>query len=514
MRSRFNSRAKSAALRMRACRADVAPRVPRAIRLAALLLGTFLPSACTRSSPNDLALALSRMQASCLVIVLDAGGAAHVGSYGYTRGTTPNLDRLAAEGFLFERVYSQGSSTAISAPSYLTGLYPRSLARWGGEDGRAGALDAGMVATFEAWRRRDPQSPLLLAEAFRARGFRTAGFSENGVMGSTFGFDFGFEHFVEGGGPGEGVTGSEKVARLAREWMSAKHDGRFFAYLHFLRPHGPYTPPEDVARRFRPAGYQGALIPDIRTLAAIEGKRRSLTADDRDFLVSQYDANLFYADQLVGTLLDGLAQEGVLDRTLVVVTADHGEAFGQHGEFGHNSTLYEEMVRVPLIVRFPPRAPVRPGRVATPVALVDLFPTLVSLFFLKAEPPRADGLSLVPLLQDPRAPWERGLIFAERLGSVAAIGREYKYIAHPPAGGGDWREELYNLPADPGEQRDLSEVERDTVQAMRRRVDAFMGGSPGNIGLESAAGSLSEEQRRRLKSLGYLGGPEDEPAAK
>ena len=219
MRSRFNSRAKSAALRMRACRADVAPRVPRAIRLAALLLGTFLPSACTRSSPNDLALALSRMQASCLVIVLDAGGAAHVGSYGYTRGTTPNLDRLAAEGFLFERVYSQGSSTAISAPSYLTGLYPRSLARWGGEDGRAGALDAGMVATFEAWRRRDPQSPLLLAEAFRARGFRTAGFSENGVMGSTFGFDFGFEHFVEGGGPGEGVTGSEKVARLAREWM-------------------------------------------------------------------------------------------------------------------------------------------------------------------------------------------------------------------------------------------------------------------------------------------------------
>src|SRR5439155_21230619 len=134
--------------------------------------------------------------------------------------------------------------------------------------------------------------------------------------------------------------------------------------------------------------------------------------------------------------------------------------------------------------------------------------------FPKTEPPHSDGLSLVPLLQNPRGAWERDLIFAERLGSVAAIGREYKYIAYRPAGGSDRREELYNLPADPGEQRHLGQVERDTVQAMRRRVDAFMGGSPGDIGLESAAGSLSEEQRRRLKSLGYLRGPEDEPAAK
>src|SRR5262245_51844269 len=381
-----------------------------------LALLALVGSGCHSTPPE----ALARMRASCILVVLDAASATHFGTYGYARATTPVIDALAAEGIVFEQARSQGVSTIISVPSFFSGLYPQTITR-------RRAADAG----YHPW---------FVAQAFQAAGFRTAAFSESPFVSADFATNVGFEHFVER----PASDGSRALVGDALDWLAAHRSDRFFLYLHLVRPHNPYIPPEDIARRFRPASYQGSLVPDTNTLLAIDQGLRPLGPGDLDFLVSQYDANLFYGDSLVGELRRQLADQGLLARTAVVVTADHGEAFGQHTRFLHNSTLYEEMLHVPLIFRLPPRAGIPPRRIATPVALLDLFPTLAELFSLGAPPGGFEGTSLVPLMEHPEAPWPARLTFAQSASLVAAFDADWKYIVRPAPAGGNapLREEL------------------------------------------------------------------------
>lgn len=228
---------------------------------------------------------------------------------------------------------------------------------------------------------------------------------------------------------------------------------------------------------------------------------------DQEFIVSQYDANLFYGDELFGELIRGLRTLGLFDRTVLIVMADHGEAFGEHGRFLHSSTVYEEMIRVPLILRLPPSVAPRPRRVSVPVALLDLFPTLGYLFSLPGEAVTgAEGLSLAPLIENPNAAWPRTVIFAQRYTSVAAIEPEYKYIAEMSAAPGapPEREELYFLPTDPGERRNIVALHPERVRAMRESVAGFIGGKALPRDGGAAAESITSDKRRQLRALGYL----------
>jgi len=480
-------------------------------RKAIALVGVALATACG-DRRGDLAAALARMRAGCVVVVLDAAAAGHFGAYGYDRGTTPNIDAFAAQGIVFTRTYSQGPGTIISVPSYFSGLYPQTIARWRevGEGAHPLALLApgpGIAKSAPLQKAELAARPRFLAEAFRTAGFRTAGFSENPWVSPPFSLDAGFEHFVELDPVAGGLASSHQVVDHALTWLGSNRDARFFVYLQLMRPHDPYLPPPSIAERFRPRSYGGSLRPDSSTLTAINRGLRAISPMDQEFIVSQYDANLFYGDELFGELIRGLRTLGLFDRTVLIVMADHGEAFGEHGRFLHSSTVYEEMIRVPLILRLPPSVAPRPRRVSVPVALLDLFPTLGYLFSLPGEAVTgAEGLSLAPLIENPNAAWPRTVIFAQRYTSVAAIEPEYKYIAEMSAAPGapPEREELYFLPTDPGERRNIVALHPERVRAMRESVAGFIGGKALPRDGGAAAESITSDKRRQLRALGYL----------
>jgi arylsulfatase A-like enzyme len=297
-----------------------------------------------------------------------------------------------------------------------------------------------------------------------------------------------------------------------RAWAQALRGKRFFAYVHLLRPHHPYEPPRPIETRFVPPERPAPLVLDQRTYRRLDQDPAAFDADDAAFLRAHYDANLAFADALAGVLLQELDALGLLDDTLIVVTADHGEAFGQHGRFLHNTTLYDEMIRGPLFVRLPVGLDAGPARVAAPVGLVDLYPTLVRAFGLEehaTEP--VEGLSLLPVIQGMAAAPRRS-IYAQTLFGVAEIDPEAtKAIVHGTAPGEDASLEVYALGDDPAERRDLSPGLGAPARARRiESVQRFLGGRSAAesvpLGFRPIPGhdGLTPDVRDRLEALGYL----------
>jgi arylsulfatase len=465
-----------------------APMVVGLVGLAAAALG------CGRDTPPELARLLSARRANCLVVILDAAAGGHFGTYGYGPATTPHLDAFAQEAVVFERAYSQAASTAISVPSYLTGLYPRTVRRHLDEHGAP---------------------PRSIVEVFRAAGFRTAGFSENVYVGPAFGLDRGFEHFElfpQGKTATERIDISGRMVAAILDWARARQGERFFAYVHLLRPHHPYETPVAMTARFPAPPGSPALPLDRRTYRRLETEPKAFDRDDVAFLRARYDANLFFADALAGTLLRELATLGILDDTLVVVTADHGEAFGQHGHFLHNTTLYDEMIRVPLFVRLPVGIGTGSARIPDPVGLVDLYPTLVQAFGLEAQAAGpVEGLSLLAAIQA-TAPLPARSVFSQTMYGVAEIDADAtKVIVHEDAPHGTAALEVYALGDDPGERHDLGPGLTEAERARRlASVNEFLAGrsmaESVPLGFRAIAehDGITPEVRGRLRALGYV----------
>jgi arylsulfatase len=422
----------------------------------------------------------------CLLIVLDAAAAGHFGAYGGSGSTTPNIDRLAQGGVLFERVYSQGASTNVSVPSYFQGLYPSTIIH------RRAAAESGEVPT--------------IAKLFGRAGFQTAGFSGNPWVSESFGARMGFERFIERSSTSPSRATHEISRQLVEDfltWLEHDRNRRFFAYVHLLPPHNPYLPPRELALRFRDPSYGGGLVADTATLLEIDRGERTFDEEDVRFIASQYDANLHFADLLVGTILEGLARLDLLGTTAVIVTSDHGAAFGQHGRFLHSSTLYEEMIRVPLVFRLPESDGLEARRIPEPVALVDLLPTIVDIFHL-ADVDRLDldGRSLLPLIEGRTAQLPRRMIFARTLRQVAGIDGQHKLIL-PTTLGAVEAPELYELREDPDERKNLFFGLADQAARLEAAAWQHVRGTraeePGTPERE-----LSFEQKRRLRALGYL----------
>lgn len=432
---------------------------------------------------------------NCLVVVLDAAAAAHMGMYGAVRDTTPQLDAFAREGVVFERAYSQAASTAISAPSYLTGLYPRTIRRRLSEGG---------------------EPPRTIAEVFQAAGFRTGAFVRNVYVGPDLKLDRGYDRFElspAATSTPEGHALSAQTIVDAIEWAGAVEDEPFFAYVHLMRPHHPYDPPESFVRHFTEPTPSLLSVGDHETYRRLGQEPESVNPIEVERLKAYYDANLRFADALVGALLGQLDRLGALDDTLVVVTSDHGEAFGQHGQFMHNTTLYDEMIRVPLIVRFPSGIAADAGRVpAPPVGLVDLFPTLVEAFGLRAHAPDpAEGRSLLPLLEGAEGAWSPRLLFSQVGTAVGVLDHAgHKLILTDTSAEPSERLELYALASDPAEENDLSTSRPHVAAALAAAARDYLGGRLAKhsvpLGLLPVPthDQLDEDVRERLRALGYL----------
>ncbi len=449
---------------------------PRGLWLAGLgvmAVGLAVPGGCSdRVEPGLLE------GQDCLVIVLDALSADHLGCHGGHPEASPALDGLAADGVRFEHAWSQSSWTLASTASLMTGLYQETHA----------VVDKDRVL---------PEAAATLAEAFRDRGYECVGFSQNLFASPTYGMGQGFTRFESLVVDASVERDATMAAMVADALADPTSRPPRFVYAHFRRPHAPYDPPAETLALFETEPYVGTITGTPEDIRRHNSGRQRMTAADLTHLRALYDAGIRTVDDEVGRLLARIDTS----RTLVVVLSDHGDAFAQHGYLGHNFTSYEEMVHVPFIVAHPSLSG---GRVVeSPVMSVDLVPTLSEYFGLGFDTDHLPGRSLVPELQG--APGGPRQVFtssrAHRADQQFALfdGR-FKLLVTP-----DRKQQmLFDLVEDPEETRDLTPTHGAEVQRLRAGLDRVLANqSPMQ---QASADDLSPEQREAMEALGYFGG--------
>jgi len=429
----------------------------------------------------------SRQGPHVLLIIVDTLRADKLGCYGSTLGATPRIDALAAGGTRFEAAYSHAPWTLPACASLFTSRYPF----------QHGA--GGRVPDFTALR----PDVHTLAECFRDAGFETAGVVNVDFLGPSFGLTRGLAHVdFEAYADNEHMRDAARTTDAALRWLDQGGRGKFFLVVHYFDPHLVYAPPAEQRRRF-------AAPQDRDDASWVFGTRRqigeyrsgTLSFDEATIRRAErlYDGEVAYVDQEVGRLLDELERRELRGATLVVLTADHGEEFLDHGGFEHGHTLYNELVHVPLIFSWPGRIPA--ATVSLPVAHVDVAPTLCALVGVAGDSGFV-GRDLSAAVRGETAPAaDATILFHGNFWGSAYRGlyRDgYKLIAGPD------RVELYDLRYDPHEQFNLSDADASRRAALLSQLDAAMSAlAGGSAGTSRPAVQLSPEERARLKSLGY-----------
>ena len=436
--------------------------------------------------------------AKLILISVDCLRSSHVGVYGYERDTTPRLDALAADGVVFETTVSTSSYTHPTHMSMLTGLPP---------------------AIHGATRtRRLSEEVAFLPELLAEAGYRTDGVVSGAFLSQNFGFERGFHTYRYIQDPGAG-----KLVDEALDVLSRGEGQRQFLFFHLFDPHLPYVPPAEFRMRF------GPRPPDISHLNHKVLRRIPPSSEEEiRHVIDLYDGEIAYLDQELGRFFDELAARGLYDQSLIIVTADHGEAFYEHGHWEHAQTLYEEMVRIPLIVKWPKSSPIAAGSaIETQVSQTDIFPTLLEQAGLESPGVWAVGLerhledgvkkSLRTAVIPPRTAvievtWDplptRGATM-----QVALRRQSSKYIATVTAPTTDALfegeivdEELYDLSVDPNEKDNvISRAERAARRSYREELRAYL--AEGHRLRSQRRGEtviLDEAIRENLEALGYI----------
>ncbi len=467
----------------------------RALLLIALAFP--LPGCAREARPN------------ILLIVVDTARADRFSTNGYARETTPVAEALGRDGAVYLDASTPSPWTLPAHASLFTGLYPSSH---GAESGHL-VLDAGLP---------------ILARDLKESGYRTQAYIENPWVGKDYNFHVGFDTFdevwrhVRGT---EGDMGAAAVSDKIERWL-AWRDGNaearaqpFFIFINYFEPHLPYNAPEPERARFLSPGADREAVDrlrrfknpgDVKLLLGLV----SLTAADMEILSALYDGEIAYVDRRIGEVIGSLARRGLLDATVVVVTSDHGEMLGEHGLVDHKLSLYEPVLRIPLVLRYPPAVPAG-QRLDAPVMLQDLRPTLLALAGAGGAG-AARGAAWPP--ESRLLPGIRGLVPGAARGLeagdpvIAEYARPVEFLQvmrnlAPDVDPARWdgtlvafrvggrkliwsslgRSELYDLRADPDERLDLfpqgtaparpdpSAIEawlrRDGVSALFRRVD-------------------------------------------
>jgi len=427
-----------------------------------------------------------------ILLSIDTLRADHLPSYGYGRDTAPFLDeRFSRGGTVFENPVAAATITTPSHASIFTSLQPASH-----------RTTDGMKVM--------PKHIPTLPELIRAAGLDTAGVTEDGWLGIRHGFGRGFDVFEENKSAHimspEGQV--DRTFGEAAAWLERNRDKRFFLFLHTFQVHSPYAPPPRYAELFAEPG-AGA---------------RSSHERYRD----DYDREIRYTDDELRRLVGRLEDLGLASRTLFIVTADHGEAFLEHGLLEHGGRLHEEVVRVPLLFAGPGIPADR--RIATPVAHVDLLPTILELLAIPV-PGWAEGRSLVGLAtgRDPESGFAGRALFSETRAKQALaaerrmipfeapafmVRQGSRKLLRYPDGAGGFRYELYDVARDPGERRDLYPTEGEAAAPLRALLDGYdAAGQAHRDRIDASAGAdgapqetvpLDPGQEEKLRALGYL----------
>jgi len=407
---------------------------------------------------------VSRSSLNVVLLTLDTLRADHLGAYGNTEVRTPHLDQLAREGVVFEQAMTTAPLTLPAHSSIMTGQFPP----------RHGVRDNGGFFL-------GPEQ-VTMAELLSAQGFQAGATVGAFVLDSKWGLDQGFATYqddfdltkVKSLALGSIKRPGNEVVDLALKWMDGVTGQRFFSWLHLYDPHAPYESPEPYRSQFKGRPYQGAIA---------------------------------FTDAQVGRVLTFLKDRGLADRTIVIVSGDHGESLGEHGEETHGFFVYESSMRVPMIIHAP-FSNMAGRRVAQPVRVVDILPTVLDLLQMPV-PDDLAGVSLAPLLAG-ALEMPNGVAmesYAEAMYPLHHYGwseltatrsDRYKLIDAP-------RPELYDLERDPGERTNIFEERRSVGDAMLRNLRDRKAAMAARAPAAPKNQDVDPETRARLAALGYVG---------
>jgi arylsulfatase A-like enzyme len=463
----------------------------RIVRLCALACVTASLFGCSAPPPP------------VILVVIDTLRADRLEALGGARGAAPFLDSLAERSHVFHRAYAPSSWTSPSVSSLFTSRYPSQH----------------RVTTFQSVIAEDEAT---LAEALRDAGYATAGFSANTLIRGKRGFAQGFEHFAIKRGVGAAIlrnyertdqTGSRALGWIDR--LPAEPYTPFFVYLQVMDPHVPYAPSREALHW----AFAGSEQPDLSRLNAAVQERKETPLDTTQKLVIErlYDAEVRSMDRAMERVLGGFAERGILDDAIVVIVSDHGEEFWDHGSLGHTNGLFDELIRVPLLIRLPRQS--RRVDIREPVSLLDIAPTILDL--VGSTPPVPfEGQSLRPLLSESaagagtgafvrrllgRSSWSPTPVVSEliqpeplrrRRHERAVVIGSYKLIADV-----DGRHRYFDLDADPSEKK--ADSIPDAVKSeLTRALAAFAERVP--LDHTTREIPMDAESHAELKALGYI----------
>lgn len=442
-------------------------------------------------------------------ITIDSLRADHTACLNYERAVDPRLGEVCERGTAFRQAVANGPNTTASFPSILTGAHSLTYGSYGicGEG-----------------------SPFL-SRALKQAGYQTVGYHSNPHLGKEQGYPTGFDTF------NDAVEGEESIVSLkdsvdrllstdtilyrllrrawhyfsmtttssayaradtisdnAIEWLNQERtaDDPFFLWLHYMDVHYPFHPPETAMEELSFTPLSKRRIVDLN--GRMQERPEELTEEDVEDLLKLYDAEIRYTDRQIGRVLDTLEKQGILDDTIVVITADHGEAFGEHDRFGHHPYPYDELVRVPLAIAGPG---VESTTVDQQVSLIDLPPTVLDL--VGAETPDAmEGRSFAPALSGERIDDRTAMTISDNGDVFGCRTTEWKYITRV----NDEESLLFDLGADPAESQNVAEDSPDVVDRFDSVVDEYLA----SIDRADASADVeySPETQQRLADLGYV----------
>jgi arylsulfatase A-like enzyme len=407
-----------------------------------------------------------------ILISVDALRADHVGAYGYRENTTPHLDELARKGTLFHNHIADASWTLPSHAAMLTSQYSH-------------------VIGVEKIDQSIPKSTVTLPEVLKNYGYNTKGIISFAFVEPMYGFEQGFDEYDTSNSYFNGeyrdkwYKSSPDITDKAISWITKNKDKRFFLFLHYFDVHEAYNPPPPFDKLFN--------------------------ASENE-IVNAYDGEIAYTDYHLGRLFSQLSALDLTDNTLIIVTSDHGDAFMEHGVYGHEPTVYEEIIQTPLIVSLPARIP-EAKAVFQQTQSIDVAPTVLDILGFPI-PREFNGETLLPLILGKGTPKGREYTFSRVISqwyhkeTVRTPKYKLIHVYEPLNASLDnttrvHSYELYDLEQDSGEKKNLIAERPDVVSELKTVLDVWLSrGKDANVTVQPV--ELSEAAKKRLESLGYL----------
>lgn len=420
-----------------------------------------------------------RGRPNILLFSLDTLRADRLGTYGYSRATSPFLDSLAAQGTIFENAVAPAPWTLPSHVSLFTGMYPSSHG-----------------VTLAKGQRIGDQTELF-AEILKRHGYQNYAYVAGGYLGKRFGFPRGFETYYANSTERDRESeGFAKVLKMAHQkLLSLKEDpAPDFMFLHTYTVHCPYSPPEPYASMFKS---EGAETINTNHCGKVFNAMPDFNSQKALFISDRYDGSVRFLDTLLKDFFEKLKADNLLENTIVVIISDHGDSFYEHGEIGHGRSLHRELLMIPMIFVGPG---IEARRISEPVSLVDVFPTILEALSLPVAA-QNQGRSLLPLLRGEREkPAE--LVFSELDHDALLRSLINPLSDHFILNLETDEAKFYDLVSDPTEQRNLAASIPDQILGRKSMIKKIMQGfrrfEAGPVD------SATQEHLEQLETLGYL----------